>query len=752
VLLRDEARVSVIQPQLLSEQATRVLIERQLGVEAEDAFCAACHRATGGNPFFVSELAALLRADGIAPTAAAALQIASLAPDGIVRSVMVRLGRMSHEAVALARCVAVLGAKAEVRHAGALAGLGPAAAAVAADALAAAGLIASGRPLRFVHPVVRSALYCELAAGERAQLHGRAARLLADEHGELDAIAAHLLASDPAGEHWRIDVLLKGADRALARGAPSIAAACLRRALAEPPPRGERGLVLWRLGGVEARLGDPAAAEHARSAIELATEPRRRAELAFELSIGYLVAGRFEEAIGTLERALEQIDERDEELRWRLEAQLISLARLDGRVDLARRHLERIPRDLRGVTPGERVILAELAHAALIAGEHVETVADLVRRALGADRLVTEHSLGAWPVVNAIMVLAHTEQHELALRACDGLIARSQRKGSPIVFAVLSSIRARLHYMGGAIPDAIGDAKAAIGAASEFGQLRLLPDPCATLIDALLEASDIEGAQRALLSAGVGDEIPKSSQFVTLIRRRGRLRLAQGQTEAGIGDLLAACQLLADLGLTSPMTTHLRATTAVALAGEGRRAEAQLLLGDELVAARRFGAHGTLGIALRAAGVIEGGETGVAYLREAVVHLERSTARLEHARALADLGAALRRAGQRREAQQALRQALDLADRCGGKAVGEQGRAELRIMGARPRRARTAGVGALTPSERRVAQLAAQGLSSPHIAQQLFVTVNTVETHLRHAYMKLDIHSREQLPQALAAG
>lgn len=149
--------------------------------------------------------------------------------------------------------------------------------------------------------------------------------------------------------------------------------------------------------------------------------------------------------------------------------------------------------------------------------------------------------------------------------------------------------------------------------------------------------------------------------------------------------------------------------------------------------------------------MIEGGSAGIEYLRDAVAHLERSPARLEHARALADLGGAVRRDGKRREAQQALRQALDLADRCGGKAVAAYARAELLITGARPRRARIGGVEALTPSELRVAQLAAQGLTNRQIAQSLFVSHPTVVTHLSHCYQKLDIKSREQLAGALGA-
>ena len=752
VLLANEANASVIRPQPLSESASRILIGRLLEGDVEDTFCAACHRATGGNPFLLSELIASVRADGIAPTAAAASQIGSVAPEGIVRSVVARLARMSHAAAALARGVAVLGATAELRHAAALAALDRAHAAAAADALTAAGLLDSGRPLRLVHPVVRAALYSDLPTGERAQLHRRAARMLADEDADLDVVAAHLLATEPARERWTIELLLKASARALARGSPTAAASYLRRALAEPPSADQRTLVLRRLGMVESRLGEPRAAEHVSEAMALTSEPRERAGLALELSVGYLVAGRSAEAVGMLERAIYQTRGHDRELRWRLEAELINAARTDSlHVEVARRHLERIPRDLAGETSGERLVLAELAWAALLAGEPVDAVMDLARRAFGDGQLIAEQPRGSLSVLNAIRTLALGDQHLLALDAYDELIARTRREGSPILFALISSRRSQLHYLGGAISDAVADAQASIDAGSHFGQSLLVGALYARLIDALLEAGDVEGAAQALADSGFGERIPDTWAFFPLTLSRGRLRLAQGQTQAGIDDMVAGYKLFASLGISNPAGAHWRSTAAIALAGMGRRGEAQELLAAELETSRKFGAHSTIGISLRAAGLLETGSVGVQLLREAVDHLERSPARLEHARALADLGAALRRAGKRREAQQTLRPALDLADRCGGKTVAEQARAELLVSGARPRRARIAGVEALTASERRVAKLAAQGLTNRQIAQALFVSQPTVVTHLSHCYQKLDISSREELATTLGA-
>jgi DNA-binding CsgD family transcriptional regulator len=129
--------------------------------------------------------------------------------------------------------------------------------------------------------------------------------------------------------------------------------------------------------------------------------------------------------------------------------------------------------------------------------------------------------------------------------------------------------------------------------------------------------------------------------------------------------------------------------------------------------------------------------------------LEDSPARVERARVLADLGAALRRDGQRRAAREHLRQASELAERCGAHALVAFAEEELAASGARLQRMPLSGVAALTPAERRVATLAATGLTNPQIAQRLFLSVKTVEMHLGRTYRKLDLQGRGELEAAL---
>ena len=179
------------------------------------------------------------------------------------------------------------------------------------------------------------------------------------------------------------------------------------------------------------------------------------------------------------------------------------------------------------------------------------------------------------------------------------------------------------------------------------------------------------------------------------------------------------------------------------LARLGRAGQGAQLAREELELARAFDVPEAVGVALRACAACASRSDAIPLLREAVDVLEASEARLEkHARALVDLGAAVRRADRRSEAREHLRAALDLADRCGASGLAEDVRVELLATGARPRRRRLSGVESLTPSERRVAQLAAHCATTREIAQSLFVTTRTVEGHLTHAFRKLGVEAR----------
>jgi DNA-binding NarL/FixJ family response regulator len=268
---------------------------------------------------------------------------------------------------------------------------------------------------------------------------------------------------------------------------------------------------------------------------------------------------------------------------------------------------------------------------------------------------------------------------------------------------------------------------------------------CGILAEVLVERGDLAGAE-AVLAAG--PPLVRANDGENHMRRaRAALALARGATD----EALAAADDYAvnEGGMTNPAWQPWRSLRALALARAGREEEALADARAELELASAYGAPRALGRALRVLGTLER-DRGIDHLRAAVDTLAASPARLEHAYALAALGSALRRARRPNDARAPLREALDLATQCGADPLAEHARAELHAAGARPRAEALQGVAALTPSELRIAGLAADGSTNKAIAQTLFVTPKTVELHLSNAYRKLGIRSRHELGAALA--
>jgi DNA-binding CsgD family transcriptional regulator len=270
----------------------------------------------------------------------------------------------------------------------------------------------------------------------------------------------------------------------------------------------------------------------------------------------------------------------------------------------------------------------------------------------------------------------------------------------------------------------------------------------AVLIDAMRERGEVDAAQELLRDADAEGELPGHVTFQFLRESRGRLRCAQGRLRDGVEDLLSAGRLWEPLGLRNPNVSPWRSDAAAALLGLGERERAQALVEEELALARAAGTARGLGIATLTAGLVHREDD---LLEESVATLERSPDRLAYARALCELGVARRRASRAAHARQPLSEALEIASRCTAAPLAQRIRQELAAIGSRPRRDFARGVEALTPSELRVALLAADGRTNKQIAQALFLTLRTVETHLTHVYRKLDISSRTELTGALGS-
>jgi DNA-binding CsgD family transcriptional regulator len=291
----------------------------------------------------------------------------------------------------------------------------------------------------------------------------------------------------------------------------------------------------------------------------------------------------------------------------------------------------------------------------------------------------------------------------------------------------------------GLLDDAEADARLAFRTAPEVAGPSARRWTVAALVRCLVERGELTEAEEVLGQSGV------AASLSVLLEARGHLRMAQGRAQDALEDLMAA-GAKARRQLDHPGLVEWRPAAALAMHHVGRSADALALADEALEVARRFGAPRPLGLALRAKGMVGG---SVDVLHDAVNVLATTPSRLEHARALVDLGAALRRGNSRAEAKCHLEAGMHGAHGCGAAALVAKAREELVAAGARPRRPAAGGRAALTPSELRVVQLAADGLGNREIAHALFVTTKTVETHLGAAYRKLGVSRRAELADAL---
>ena len=761
------AQAAVLRPALLSGPAVSAVVRAAAGGEASDELCAAVYAACGGNPLYLAEL---LRAAELSGRPVAALEPAELLAgglEGIAQRVITRVTGLGPGALDLAQALAVLGDGGELRHAAAIAGVRmPAAARLAGGLVRAEVLAATERPRgglpdarapagtdrpRFVHPVIRDALEASLDGAGQDLAHRRAARLLHADRAPPGQVAAHLLRVGPADDGWVLARLREAARAAMGTGAPRTATGLLDRALAEPPPAEHRAEVLREAARAQVTAGRDRAFVLLEEALQLAASPAERAGVALEVAEAYAALFRWVDAVDVLERALTELDGADPELAARLESELVVCGLHDARrADRVAPVLARLA-SRRLQAASEPVAVAQ-AMAMLLAGRPAGQIAALLERALERAGPDAEN----WDTRAALLwVLVVAERFGTVEESLGPMLDQVHRCGSARGFVAAYSTLGLLKLRLGALDEADAAARVALRVLQEGDFAPGLGFAATVLSDIAVEAGELDEAQ-LLLDLLPQEGWPAGVATVLIPAARGRLRLAQGRAADALADF-RACRALfgADVwGMPVRETgyVHARSGAALALLRLGRRQQARQLADAELADVRVFGAPRALGIALRAAGLARGGNEGLALLRESAAVLEGSPALLERARSLAEFGAARRRSGERAAARDPLARALDLAVRCGARPLAARARDELKAAGARPRRPWRAGVEALTPSELRVARLAAEGRSNREIAGELYVTLKAVEGHLAHVYAKLGIGGRGQLPRALGTG
>jgi DNA-binding CsgD family transcriptional regulator len=753
--LTMDPATEVVAVRPLTPRGVAALVAVELGVEPEPGFAAACWEATGGTPFLVRSLVEALREEQIAPITASTAKVQDVATATLSRWAMLRLVRLGPDAARLARAVAVL-ERAELDRAARLAGLALPDAARAADLLVRAGVLDEA-PLCFVHPLLRGAVYRDMAAADRVAAHGRSAKLLAEAHANPARVAEHLLATVPAGDGWTVEQLRAAAREATVRGGPESAVVYLRRALFEQPaPETGAGLLL-ELGLAEFSAGQPGWRDQLAAAVESSGDDTTRIAATLLFANALRWHERAAEAIEVCDGVAARLDDSDAGGRLTLEAMAVACGVGDAATaplvaDRAGALLESA--NGRSVS---RHCLAAAAYVGALANQPADQVADLALRAITAGtRPLPERGDppwlpgGAFRHPSAVVTLLWAERYDAAQALADAAVAEARSSANGMVLPAVLAQRAWLAFRRGDLTAAEADARALLDAPGPSAPPLLRNRAITVLVDVLVERGDLDQAERTLEPLAV--DLPGTSQTPVILRHaRGRLRFAQNRFSEALDDFRAAGEIATGGLARSPCYLSWRSEAALAALACGELDTARRLGDEELELARTFGAPRALGVALRAAGLVAGGQHGQALLGEAIEVLAGPDTRLEQARALADLGALLRRSNHRVEARQLLRRAVDTAHHLGAEALALRAETELRATGARPRRGLLTGLEALTASERRIAELAAEGLTNREIAQTLFVTARTVEGHLTHVFYKLDVKARTALPAALAA-
>jgi DNA-binding CsgD family transcriptional regulator/predicted negative regulator of RcsB-dependent stress response len=746
--LRSSASSDILRLDPLGRAGADAMIRSEFS-DPDEAFVSSCYAVTRGNPFLLTELLSDVRNKRQPPDAKTAVKLTDCVPDAVTTAVSMMLERMSADERAVASAVAVLGDRQPLTAIAHVAEVDLRTTTEIADTLADADVLTPGAPVSFVYPVVRAAVLDAISPLARGQTHRRAAMIIREQGAESAAVAEHLLAAPPESDPNAVDALRVAAQEDIDAGNASGAVRLLSRALEEQPPATLYPAVVAELGHAEARAGLPQASERLQEAIGVTDDPARRAELALTRGKILLEQNNAREAAAVFDSGRRELGGSTEPLADDLEAAHVWAASLVPELaDDALQRCRKMVEQLAG-TPSPTQCIA-LAHTAMLDGLRGQTRAEarhLAELAWSNGRILQDEHGSDTGLASLTAALLFMDDLERVLEICETIGADSEERSARIPPATIGSLRAWPRYERGQIDEAAADAQIALDAADPGP--RIGRTAYGALACCMLMRGQLEQAEQALALVGDGD-LETGIHHPFLMEVRAQVRLAQRRPEEALEDALQAGHALkSDFGVMNPGASAWRSTAALAHLAMGHSDPAEELAADELRLAQASGLTRVVIRDLRVLGLAVRGSAGVELLEEAVRTAEHAPARLEGMLALADLGVMLRREKKRAAAREPLRRALELSHRGGATAIAERARMELGATGSRPRRMNFSGVESLTPAERRVADLAAERMTTRMIAQALVITPKTVEYHLRHIYQKLGIGSRDELTAAI---
>ena len=730
----------------LSPAAARSILTQWAGtpesaageVERVAALCA-------GNPLLLDYVAAAMRAGQGLPE--------PHSPAGTSwarRLLLSHLAGLEEPAQRYLRAAAVLGRRFRPEVAAQVAGLAAADVAAAQEAFAVAGL---GRDAgegwaEFSHELIRQAVY-ELAAPVRTQLHEAAFRALAARGVNPAEAAGHAVAARLAGDPEALDVLAQAGREALQAGAVGAARRHLQAAVDLAGPAAPAKLV-FDLARALIAGGDHIAGVARYEELLARADLPADTQLAIlgQLSQAWLYAGRIAEAEAAMEEAqlLAGPDRRD----------LAAGAMVDhaAQVMVTYGWKRAAPLAVRARELATEASAPVRAAAAALRGVGTYFSGDPAGLDVAEAAARSAATAPSWrptgtpwwdPVAQYASLAMSAERFDDAQRLLDNILEAAERRSDPMAVAMALLYRTRLRWRLGQLDGALALSARLLEAADLVPVLA--PVAAADRALVLLDLGRLDEAEDWCARVDTGRTGSLGYTVMLGHLPRGTLALRRGDLDSACATFTALWAMAEALEVRDPCTVPWAADAIAAYLASGREADAGRLIDWLASPAQALPARWPkVVVAAGRAALAERNddlETARHHYTEALALQDEMPIPLTRAQVLTGYGAFLHRQGDASQARPVLAEALRLAEGCGAGWHAERARVEWRRAGGRTG---TTPPGQLTPQEAAVARLAKAGKTNQEIAGQLYLTVNTVETHLRHVYQKLGIHRRTDLP------
>src|SRR5581483_4610840 len=461
----------------------------------------------------------------------------------------------------------------------------------------------------------------------------------------------------------------------------------------EPPAAEQRGEVVRALGLAQRLLDNDDAIVLLTDALELIPEPQRKARIAIELGRCLLRANRHADAMEAFGRGRDELGDEDADLAESIWSELINAGWwYPEHVPLAEAELDKVDETKLHGGVGSDLLLATLAYRETRRGEDRERAVELARRAVAPQRIDALGTRGLHLATYTLIMAGYPDE---SLAVYDRVLRSAYARGDNVLVSSSALFRAYTQLRRGDLPAVESDL-------FRFSEMMAYQTTnlysYAFRAELALEKGDLEAAERWIAESGLPDHIAPNGHLTFFQQARGRLRLEQHRVEDSIREFTSLGENIRALQISNSAFYDWRPYLALALHAGDRRDEAMAAALEALDLARSWGAPQSIGVALRTLGLIEGGASGEKLLRESVDALESAQWRLELAKSLVELGAALRRGNKRTEARDFLRRGAELAHRLGATALEDRAQTEIAATGARPRRLMLSGIESLTPS------------------------------------------------------